>query len=90
MGAWTTFSKAIVVRWHPGRLSATDWNFQQEQTIFSSGTDPDGLAPWESIVIGSDVMFAVGGGGNSGAMSWTRQDELRLAIDSLGVPLPPD
>ncbi len=74
LGAWSSFSRDLVVQWFLGRVEATDWQMQGRQVIYSAGIDPDGLTPYERTVIGTSVFIVVSAGGNSGIVSWTPED----------------
>jgi hypothetical protein len=63
-------SDSLLVGLRLGRHDAWPWDLSQTYPVYSSGTDPDGLPPFEATVVGSDVFSLVTSGGRCGVNSW--------------------
>jgi len=51
-------------------LAASDWGLSSWSSIHETGTDPEGLRAWDTVVVGKNVFHDVSQGGAAYYMSW--------------------
>lgn len=67
--------------------AASDWSLSSWQQVHETGSDPEGLPAFRTVIRGKDVFFQVNQGGNTYVMSWDPVNGERPLLRWYGDPL---